>query len=321
MFLQGHHGGATMLLDTLLKIKSGFQEHVRQYLAPKVRHVDFVYHYTTIPALLSILKNNELWLSHSSFMNDPNEIEFGVGFILHLLDQSVRAKTVADLIRKQRAQGQMALDLYQELPFLLSFTELRDDVAPWVQYADDGSGVHIEFVQSKILPTFGGLVPASKHIHFPVQYFSSIYAGVDSNVAGFDQTVLDFYLGIEEFVVQNGLSNDFQAQNALFSVTKLLASIIKHEFHKAEREWRFVLLAGPGDSSISVLPYGSSARMVYKMGFGKGRVADVMQSIKLGPKHRRDERVSAALEQAIRRGQTRDWNVSFSEGLLRREET
>jgi hypothetical protein len=311
-----------MLLETLLKIQSGFQEHVKHNLAPKVRLIDFVYHYTTIPALLSILETNQLWLSHSSFMNDPNEIEFGVGFLLRLLDQSGTAKTVADLIRRQRApQGQMALDLYQELPFLLSFTELRDDVAPWAQYAGDGTGVHLEFVQSKILSTLGALVPASKHIYFPVQYFSSTYTGVASNVPGFDQSVLDFYLGIEQFVVQNGLGNDFQAQNALFSVTKLLASIIKHEFHKAELEWRFVLLAGPGDSGISVLPSFSTARMVYKMGLGKGKVADVMQSIKLGPKHRNDQRVAAALEQAIKRGQAREWNVSFSEGVLRKKET
>jgi hypothetical protein len=324
MFLQGcpNGKGGHVLLETILRIQSGFQDHVNKFLSPHVQKIEFVHHYTSLAVLLSMLETNELWLTHSSFMNDPQEIEYGVGFVLHLLKRSGRAETVANMISAHRTViPQTELDLYQELPFIISFTEMEDHVAPWAQYGDGGSGARLQFIQRDLLGKLRSLVPSNKCMYFPVQYFSTDYIGANSNVPNFESIILDFYVKIEEYVVSNNLSGDFQARSALFSVTKLLSSIIKNHFHAQEQEWRFVLLSGPGDDRIAVVPKGKVVRMIFKVGFGSGKAADLLNNIKVGPKHRNDQRIAAAIETAVRRWQGRSWNVSFSEGVFRKEET
>jgi hypothetical protein len=50
-------------------------------------------HYTKVPVLESILRNNEIWFSHPLLMNDPQEVIFGldVGVKLLLANEKIKA--------------------------------------------------------------------------------------------------------------------------------------------------------------------------------------------------------------------------------------
>jgi hypothetical protein len=305
-------------LGVIMKVESGFESHVMQSLAPRVKVVDHLYHYTTAASFLNMLDTNQLWLSHASFMNDPTEIDFGVSVILDILSRSIRCPTCVKMLKQQRLiHTEQALDVSTELAFVFSLTELDDHVAPWIEYADHGSGVCLEFNHHRVLQTLRPLIPSSKHMYFPVQYYAPHLAPSESNIPDFQRIVLDYYVDIEAYVLAENLSDDFQLQRSLYSMTKLLASFIKHEFHKEEKEWRFVLFAGRGTLAVEVVPAGLGVKMVYKLDFKPGRLVEIIDSVKVGPKHTSDNRIAAALEIAILKKQGKDYNLLHSKGIVR----
>ncbi|RVK32186.1 hypothetical protein [Sinorhizobium meliloti] len=46
--------------------------------SPNTKTPTHLTHYTDLAGLKGIIENNELWLSHAAFLNDPQELEHGV---------------------------------------------------------------------------------------------------------------------------------------------------------------------------------------------------------------------------------------------------
>lgn len=302
----------------ILKVESGLETHVMETLAPKVRVVDYLYHYTAAPAFLNMLHTNQLWLSHASYMNDPTEVEYGFRTIMEILDRSARCPNCLAILRRQREfHTELAVDTKSELAFVFSLTELDDHLSPWMEYADAGNGVCLEFANLKVLATLRPLIPANKHMYFPVQYFGPGVVPSPGNIADFPKILLDYFLDIEAYIAAENLSADYQLARSLYSMTKLVASFVKHDFHQNEKEWRFVLFAGRGSAEVNAVPSGRTAKMVFKLGFSPNWLLDIVDSVKVGPTHASDERLVAALEVAILKEQKRNYNVLHSRGITR----
>lgn len=104
---------------------------------------DKIYHYTSLEALCSIAENQEFWLGDSRQMNDYNEaLELlkPLNTLLNQDDAFYGKKDNVNIITKR------AKDTLTKTPiYIASFTALNDDASQWERYAQNATGVSIEF--------------------------------------------------------------------------------------------------------------------------------------------------------------------------------
>src|SRR5690606_37704878 len=106
-----------------------------------------IWHYTSVPAFLDILRTQSLWLNHHAFMNDPAEGRVGYTHF--------RNATCVVEVESEEDQVQIALRCARErrgpvegrrVPsFLASFSLNGDALSQWARYADHGRGVALGF--------------------------------------------------------------------------------------------------------------------------------------------------------------------------------
>jgi hypothetical protein len=116
---------------------------------------DFIWHYSSQYALSGIINKKEIWMSHALDMNDPDEILFGIEVIIdHLSRMLDRKSKVLELLNKEKDRMPQRSRLVDLTPiFILSFSEKADDLKQWIHYADNGYGVSLAFIRSKIINT------------------------------------------------------------------------------------------------------------------------------------------------------------------------
>jgi hypothetical protein len=105
------------------------------HLLLRTSHVT-VWHYTSVSAFLEIIKSNELWLSHNSFLNDKKEHAYALNLL----------RTIAQTEKKYhnivRQLLQFSSNASQAHVFVLSFCESGDLLSQWIGY---GQGVSVGF--------------------------------------------------------------------------------------------------------------------------------------------------------------------------------
>ena len=110
-----------------------------------------LYHYTSIAALHSILKNKQFWLGNTATMNDRKEIKY----FIELLRDALRENISADkLIQCDEFFQKVFERIDNEYPYAMCFSKLEDDAAQWERYADNAEGVCIVFNTKKIMCAF-----------------------------------------------------------------------------------------------------------------------------------------------------------------------
>lgn len=104
-----------------------------------------MFHYTSSAALISIVQNNEIWLSDATFLNDRVEIEHGRGIALQCFQGAVLWEGSAEA----RAMIKAALDLFETKPnpivYVACFSWEADDLAQWRGYGEGDAPIAIEF--------------------------------------------------------------------------------------------------------------------------------------------------------------------------------
>lgn len=213
---------------------------------------DILYHYTSLDALYAIISNIKsvsgedayftLRATHASFLNDLNEGR--------LLPEALKELGLSEDIL-WNAQ------LIQGYPFVLSLSELRNDLNMWRCYADDGKGVSIGLKKSVLenpypYPKIGELVKC--------QYIT--------------KEKLKQHLktkGVEELI----RTNDFTPLARLIQKGLLT---YKDSAFEAEREWRINVLGVESNYRINneaglIIPYSEIKLPV-----------TAIKSITIGPK-------------------------------------
>ena len=102
-----------------------------------------IYHYTSLEALCSIVENQEFWLGDSRQMNDYNEALELLKPLNTLLNQDNDLYVKEDkvnIITKRAKEALTKTPIY-----IASFTALNDDASQWERYAQNATGVSIEF--------------------------------------------------------------------------------------------------------------------------------------------------------------------------------
>jgi hypothetical protein len=207
-------------------------------------------HYTSIETLTKILEGKELWFSNPLFMNDIEEMRFGLNSALEAFHQSEHVK------RACRSKGELeqvhtwyfqqhrlfdqkyALDVYV---FCLSEhpeSDFDGKLSMWRGYAENGNGAAIVFDMSKIEPVEGS----------PFHIAKVKYKSTDERVKGI-QRILELWANL---VVEHR-PEDQDLHDAVFFLFRVfVASALstKHHGFSEEIEWRVIYSPSEEDNEL-----------------------------------------------------------------------
>lgn len=213
-------------------------------------------HYTSLYNLENILKNEEIWLSNPLFMNDLEEVRFGVltGFDLVITNDKLRS-SLGDEERIDRFfdhfsqcyedfANEQVIDLY-----IMCFSVHNADdgdgrLSMWRGYGQNGSGAALVFDTSKVT-----VIDDSPLALAAVQYATNQ-----------DRAAL-LRAKIEEvaiFLTANDIPLEYlhAVADALFKRICIFAVFSKHIGFYEEEEWRLVYLKDR-DEKDKLKPYFS----------------------------------------------------------------
>ncbi len=198
-------------------------------------------HYTSIGTLERIAQTGEIWFSNPLYMNDVDELRYGMNLGLHavrshaglreacppahynaLLDAFDELYTAFD--------GESAFDVYV-FSCAEHDEEIGDDglLSMWRGYGGDGNGVAIVFDMGPLLAARSPMLVRQ------VQYLS-----YEASEAWMDHKLLHFADALRR--IGGPVSDMKQAAAVLFERIKLFALFTKHRGFHEEREWRIVYL-------------------------------------------------------------------------------
>ncbi|MBX5201987.1 DUF2971 domain-containing protein [Rhizobium sp. NZLR1] len=209
--------------------------------SPDTKTPTHLTHYTDLSGLKGIIENNELWLSHAAFLNDPQELEHGVEQTKRVLNNLLDGKAVGSTAKaRQKLIKDIADDMENfERPaaYIACLCERSDILSQWRGYASR-QGVSVTFRMSGLRSCFSdldaellqvayGINEAKRHLRTAIaEKFPDI---VDD---------FDYMLGTEE---DDAIRRKFK---------DLLATLVprfKHYGFREEQEWRLVVRNPPID--------------------------------------------------------------------------
>lgn len=204
----------------------------------------YLAHYTSIPTMESIVRNDELWLSNPLFMNDIEELRFGVNIGAHefRMHQGIKeacgndarydALRLAFEERLDLISNENAFDTY-----LLSFAEHCVDkdadgsLSMWRGYGVNGNGVAL-VVDLAQVPT----IQDSPFI------LSKVFYASGAQRVDWIKRKLDMFadlLASDKALPETSFP---QVVSNLLERLVIFALFSKHDGFKEEREWRLVYL-------------------------------------------------------------------------------
>jgi hypothetical protein len=208
-------------------------------------------HYTTIPVLEKILEREEVWFSNPLFMNDLQEMRFGLneGAYMFLSDPTIRLRAGgtqanADLLEKQfqfyftKFENEAAFDTYV---FCLS-EHARDDndglLSMWRGYGGHGNGAALIFNPGNI-----NLNPNSIMALAQVSYASTHkrLEELRALLVQWSEISASLALPTEKL---------FLAAHTALSIIKTYALTTKHSGFSEEKEWRLIYLAEQDNQNL-----------------------------------------------------------------------
>ena len=201
-------------------------------------------HYTTVGTLEKILASNELWFSNPLFMNDFEEVRFGIFTGSQLVMNSDEVASAC--LKPERAQlfkraFTLCFDKFSSEhvfdTYVFCFSEhAKEDndglLSMWRGYGGNGNGVAIVVDTAQFAPILASpLIVAQVH-----------YDTVEARKGW----LVDLLSTFSEIVRTSSIPDDklHVAAFSLFERIKLFALFTKHRGFKEENEWRVVYMTG-----------------------------------------------------------------------------
>ncbi len=203
----------------------------------------FLAHYTSLDVLEKILTTDEVWFSNPLFMNDLEEVRFGILHGMGAIKESkiirtafhtgARHKTFAEALDHFIAyfEREHLLDTYV---FCLSEHAPEDKdglLSMWRGYGGNGKGAALVIDTSKLNAVEGSpLIIAQVH-----------YGSLDERYAWFDKIASTF----AKVLTDNHIPDDkiYLASQSILERIKLFALFSKHHGFREEKEWRVVYMS------------------------------------------------------------------------------
>lgn len=120
-----------------------------------------LYHYTDLSGLQGIVQNHDLWLTHSRYSNDDEEITHGYRIVKEVIDEERKnAAQLPDRIAFLESLVELVKDPTPEGVYICCFCIDDNRLSQWRGYGGNGTGVSIRFNP----PDFGYITgPDSPH--------------------------------------------------------------------------------------------------------------------------------------------------------------
>jgi Protein of unknown function (DUF2971) len=253
-------------------------------------------HYTSLSTLEKILETDEIWFSNPLFMNDLEEVRFGV---LRGVDLVRGSREISDACRfASRAQlftqyfnhyfqtfeSEHAFDTYV---FCLSEHDREDRdgmLSMWRGYGSNGNGAAIVFDAGQFKPVDRApLIIARVH-----------YGSGEERIAWLEGTLTKCARILRDTEIPD--DKLYLAAHALFERIKVFALFSKHRGFAEEREWRIVYVRDwDQDNKLAPMfhywigPRGVEPKLRLKVAPIEGLTADdlslakIVERIVLGP--------------------------------------
>jgi len=205
-----------------------------------------LYHYTDAAGLEGIVKNQQVWFTSYTHLNDPTEIKYGMSIASQLLSQigqgsDPRIKSFCDMVNDLFTLK----TLHSTFGFFIaSFSRERDDLAQWRAYGDNGRGFslglapHLFHAEDKaarqplvfVKPVVYGK-QAARHRHMPA---------IEKAVRIVDETMGQ---APDLMDISTGMPFLDEMARSLIATQMVLNSLtVKHEAYQHEKEVRLFIL-------------------------------------------------------------------------------
>ncbi len=192
-----------------------------------------LYHYTNLGGALGIVQNHDLWLTHSRYSNDDEELTFG-----HKVVSAVVREKIAEHRGDQRRLAYLnRLTELVEVPvpqgvYVCCFCMKDDLLSQWRSYGANGTGVSLEFDPTGFQAMTGPECPHGLLRFWRVFYDPGIQQMIIANVLGL---VWDQYVG---------QATEVLARKAA-AVIHFFIPTFKHGDFREEEEWRLIFTPRP----------------------------------------------------------------------------
>jgi hypothetical protein len=103
-----------------------------------------LYHYTDLAGLKGILQDDDLWLTHSRYLNDDEEITHGYRVVREVIEEEKETAT-ADRLEFLDGLYQLVKAPSPEGVYICSFCLADNLLSQWRGYGANGTGVSLEF--------------------------------------------------------------------------------------------------------------------------------------------------------------------------------
>lgn len=203
-------------------------------------------HYTTIRTAEAIIANNQIWFSNPLFMNDIEELRFGVqaghdiiasskSLAAALADPAIRAKfDHAYEFYTRELDEKLALDIYVFCLSKHSADDTDGSLAMWRGYGAQGDGVAIVFDSAQLLEDDDGTLPS-------VLFAAPIVYGTAAFRLGKLEELVDAFADI----LRTHPPTADEVHHAAFHLHHcivLQSLLMKHSCFAEEAEWRLIYM-------------------------------------------------------------------------------
>jgi hypothetical protein len=208
---------------------------------PAAGELPLLAHYTSIGTLERIAQTGEIWFSNPLYMNDVDELRYGMNLGLHAVRSHAGLRQACP-----PAHYNALLDAFDELytafdgdsafdVYVFSCSEHDDNIGDdgllsmWRGYGGDGNGVAIVFDMGPLLLA-----------HSPLLVRQVQYLSYEASEAWMEDKLQHFAQALQR--IGGPVEDMKQAAALLFERIKLFALFTKHRGFHEEREWRIVYL-------------------------------------------------------------------------------
>lgn len=144
-----------------------------------------LYHYTDLAGLIGIVQGHDLWLTHSQYSNDAEEMIHGITVVKNVMEQTALTK-IHDANYLQELDRLVS---NREGVYICCFCEKDNLLSQWRGYGANGSGVSLQFAPKEFADVSGpdnthGLLRFWKVFYNPATQTDIIQRAVDHYAPG-----------------------------------------------------------------------------------------------------------------------------------------
>lgn len=226
-----------------------------------------LYHYTTQQGLLGIIRDKEIWASHTQYLNDVREFSHALGIVKEELSAMIREAST-NMVEREHLKV-MEESVYEGMETVnvcvCSFSEQGDVLSQWRAYGGNTSGFAIGFSGTflrEMSSEHGWLVPV-------------LYDEVQQRL------LVRSLLG--DALEENVKGEKFPAGRNLVEYLYRYAPILKHHSFVEEREWRIITRPiGRSNEHFGYRPGGSMLIPYFRLPLAKEKTLGI-KDIVIGP--------------------------------------